>query len=195
MSSNVGLTTPRGSGTSGYVQRNLSVLRPRISGYGAPYPPRNSSSFSNGDGSPSLPSSLPRQRQPDRAILAHDREREVEVEVLELRDRLEEEGGLDEELVERRCDELRTRLLRELDSGRSPGRGNRKGLKPHQVHDLAEAKIKETEMLRKALGIKEERVGRTWEDNATTTPTTARAGAGDEGGKERGDARVGDYQG
>ena len=29
MSANVGLSTPRGSGTSGYVQRNLSHLKPR----------------------------------------------------------------------------------------------------------------------------------------------------------------------
>jgi hypothetical protein len=33
-----------------------------------------------------------RQRQPDKEILEHDRKREVEVKVFELRDRLEDEG-------------------------------------------------------------------------------------------------------
>ncbi len=77
MSSNVGLNTPRGSGTSGYVQRNLAFLKPRD--YGKPY-------------STDLDSLKHRQRQPDKEILEHDRKREVEVEVFELRDKLEDEG-------------------------------------------------------------------------------------------------------
>ena len=77
MSSNVGLTTPRGSGTSGYVQRNLAHLRPRDQA--APY-------------SKDLDSLKHRQRQPDKEILDHDRKRDVELKVFELRDRLEDEG-------------------------------------------------------------------------------------------------------
>jgi hypothetical protein len=33
-----------------------------------------------------------RQRQPDKEILEHDRRREIEVKIFELRDRLEDEG-------------------------------------------------------------------------------------------------------
>ena len=77
MSSNVGLTTPRGSGTSGYVQRNLSHLKPRDNF--APYP-KDYDSLKH------------RQRKPDKDILNHDRLREVEVKVFDLRDKLEEEG-------------------------------------------------------------------------------------------------------
>lgn len=76
MSDNVGLSTPRGSGTSGYVQRNLAQVRPRD--YGAPYP-KDRDSMRH------------RQRLPDKAILEHDRKREVEVKVFDLRDQLEEE--------------------------------------------------------------------------------------------------------
>ena len=76
MSSNVGLSTPRGSGTSGYVQRNLSHLKPRDN---APYP-RDIEELKQ------------RPRQPDAKILAHDRAREIEVKVFDLRDRLEDEG-------------------------------------------------------------------------------------------------------
>lgn len=149
MSSNVGLSTPRGSGTSGYVQRNLSTLKPRDTGYGAPYPPTDRDR------------ALPRQRQPDKEILDHDRKREVEVKVFDLRDKLEDEG-LEEDEIEKQCDELREKLLKEAEGGRSSGRG--KNLKMHQVHELAEAKIKESETLRKALGIKEGREGMAWEE-------------------------------
>ncbi|KAI5297017.1 hypothetical protein KEM56_005146, partial [Ascosphaera pollenicola] len=76
MSANVGLPTPRGSGTSGYVQRNLSYLRPRD-----PRP----------DNYPG-PEEGFKQRQPDKQILEHDRRRAVEVKILEERDRLEEEN-------------------------------------------------------------------------------------------------------
>ena len=77
MSSNVGLTTPRGSGTSGYVQRNLSHFKPRDDF--APYP-KDYDSLKH------------RQRKPDKAILDHDRLREIEVKVFDLRDKLEDEG-------------------------------------------------------------------------------------------------------
>jgi len=79
MSSNVGLSTPRGSGTSGYVQKNLSALKPRNNR--EPYP-KDFDSFKH------------RQRQPDQEILEHDRKRAIEVKVFELRDRLEDEGSV-----------------------------------------------------------------------------------------------------
>ncbi|KAA6409436.1 MAG: hypothetical protein FRX48_06989 [Lasallia pustulata] len=134
MSSNVGLTTPRGSGTSGYVQRNLSHLRPRDNF--APYPK-------------DLDSIKHRQRQPDKEILNHDRLREVEVKVFDLRDRLEDEG-VDEDEIEAQTDALRKKLLADTDGAKISGRA----LKPYQVHELAKAKIDETERLRRALGIR-----------------------------------------
>ena len=79
MSSNVGLTTPRGSGTSGYVQSNKAHLRVRDNAQ--PYP-KDFDSIKH------------KQRQPDKEILEHDRKREIEVKVFELRDRLEDEGYL-----------------------------------------------------------------------------------------------------
>lgn len=77
MSSNVGLSTPRGSGTSGYVQKNRSLLKPRDKT--APYPK-------------DWEQQKHRQRQPDQEILEHESRREIEVKVFELRDKLEEEG-------------------------------------------------------------------------------------------------------
>lgn len=184
MSSNVGLSTPRGSGTSGYVQRNLSHFKPRDSGYGAPYPPPSSSNSESSF----------KQRKPDRQILEHDRKRAIEVKILEERDRLEEENEkideegasegeskrvkLSDDEIEERLDFLRTHLTRELedelagkqsdgvsrrdtkDKWRPRGDGTnpkgRKQFKAYQVHELAEAKIEESERLRKALGIRDE---------------------------------------
>ncbi|KAI4186474.1 MAG: hypothetical protein L6R41_003463, partial [Letrouitia leprolyta] len=115
MSSNVGLSTPRGSGTSGYVQRNLSNLRPRETF--APYPA-------------SLPTH--RQRQPNAEILEHDRLRQIEVQVFDLRDKLEEEE-VEEEEIEMRTEALRRKLLDDDDESgggrKGDGGGGKKGLK------------------------------------------------------------------
>ncbi|PYI22585.1 hypothetical protein BO86DRAFT_392481 [Aspergillus japonicus CBS 114.51] len=242
MSSNVGLSTPRGSGTSGYVQRNAAFIKPRATGYGQPYPPvsgANSASERGGG-----PAGGFKQRVPDRQILEHDRRRAVEVQVMELREELEdanerledaaagrEKGGkgagvkkqkededaegkeeeeegeaaeaqgkrerervLSEEEIDERCQQLRERLLKELEEEeeaaerrrvasrkeRDGGRGasgyvsgggrsgrwgrerdmpppSKKQFKSYQVHELAEAKIEESERLRRALGIREDR--------------------------------------
>lgn len=139
MSSNVGLSTPRGSGTSGYVQRNLSHLKPRDQT--APYPPKDFDDLRH------------RQRQPDASILEHDRRREIEVKVFELRDKLEEDE-VDEDEIEAQCDALRKKLAAEQREGKEGT--NVKGLKSHQVHELARANIEESEKLRRALGIRED---------------------------------------
>ncbi|KAJ5936824.1 mRNA splicing factor Cwf21 [Penicillium verhagenii] len=202
MSSNVGLTTPRGSGTSGYVQRNNAFIKPRSTGTGAPYPPLSGANGTDYGF---------KQRVPDKQILEHDRRRAIEVKVMEERERLEEENEvieeeeaklaknknknknkeanaegeenaenedgrkvLSEEEIDARCEVLRQRLVREMEDssagGHRPGpiRGGRKWdgdgngkdqrrFKAYQVHELAEAKIEESERLRRALGIREDR--------------------------------------
>lgn len=162
MSSNVGLTTPRGSGTSGYVQRNLSLLKPRDQA--APYTKDYDQIKQH------------RHRQPDKDILEHDRKREIEVKVFELRDRLEDEGyvetnqptrcarhantifcSVDEDEIDDQCDAFRKKLQKEADtSNERLDKAKARNLKQHQVHELAAAKIEESEKLRKALGISED---------------------------------------
>jgi hypothetical protein len=69
---------------------------------------------------------------------------------------------LDEEEIETKCDALRKKLTSEAESGgnnnskNSTSGSGSKGLKAHQVHELAAAKIQESEKLRKALGIRED---------------------------------------
>lgn len=64
------------------------------------------------------------------------------------------ECSVDEEEIELQTNALRKKLSSAADGvdGKSGGRG----LKPHQVHELAAAKIEESEKLRKALGIRED---------------------------------------
>lgn len=201
MSSNVGLSTPRGSGTSGYVQRNGAFLKPRAAGFGAPYPP-----VSGANGAPT--DRAFKQRLPDKKILEHDRRRAIEVTVMEERERLEEanerieealaknkgkkskpvkedkedgeeedegqpeEGGdgervLTEDEIDERCEALRQRLVKEMEAeaegggaavrGKKVAPRDRRQFKSYQVHELAEAKIEESERLRRALGIREDR--------------------------------------
>lgn len=58
--------------------------------------------------------------------------------------------SLDEEEIEEQTNALRKKLIRESEKSRGPGS---KGLKMHQVHELAEAKIKQDDRFRSALGI------------------------------------------
>ncbi|KAF2664851.1 cwf21-domain-containing protein [Microthyrium microscopicum] len=134
MSSNVGLSTPRGSGTSGYVQRNLSHLKPRD-----PRPTHNPAEYA---------SHIP--RAPDPAILEHERKRKIEVSCLELRDELEEEGKLDEDAIDEKVDKLRAKLSKESESASASTVKRGEKL---TTHEGARAKELESERVRKALGI------------------------------------------
>ncbi|KAH8716882.1 cwf21 domain-containing protein [Phaeosphaeriaceae sp. PMI808] len=170
MADNVGLTTPRGSGTSGYVQKNRSLLRPRDKV--APYP----KDWDNAKHRP---------RQPDAEILEHEAKREIEVKVFELRDKLEEEG-VDEDDIDDQCEALRRKLDQERTEGKDLG-PNAKRLKSHQVHDLAKAKIEESERLRKALGISEDyEEGSHWrKQEERMRESLAKREAGDEARTEK----------
>lgn len=65
------------SGTNGYVVRNLSTLRS--------YEPAQ-------DRASAWDSAPPKHREPDEAILEHERKRKVEVKCLELQLKLEDDG-------------------------------------------------------------------------------------------------------
>lgn len=58
---------------------------------------------------------------------------------------------VDEAEIEIQTEALRRKLTKEMEAGK--GRRDGRGLKMHQVHELAEAKIKQDERFRGALGI------------------------------------------
>lgn len=83
MYNGIGLTTPRGSGTNGYVQRNLSSLRVKR--------PRDERGGERDEKDRErLESQL--NRQPNADILEHQRKRQLEVKCAELQDMMEEQG-------------------------------------------------------------------------------------------------------
>jgi hypothetical protein len=127
--------------------------------------------------------------------------------VLEEHERLEEEqetqGTLTEEEIEERCDALRQRLLKALDEESESG-GDRRGgrdrpdkkrqqFKSYQVHELAEAKMHESERLRKALGINEdwEREKEKERDGPATGPGAASLDKEEDRGRRRKEERSG----
>lgn len=78
MYNGIGLTSARGSGTNGYVTRNLGHVRRRRKQTG--YRP------------PDLSAAPQAHRKPNKEILEHKRKRQVEVKCMELRVRMEEQG-------------------------------------------------------------------------------------------------------
>lgn len=62
--------------------------------------------------------------------------------------------SVEEDEIELQTSALREKLTSETNGPRKGS--SARGLKPHQVHELAKAKIEESEKLRKALGIRED---------------------------------------
>lgn len=58
---------------------------------------------------------------------------------------------VDEDAIDDQCDALRKKL--DTEQARNGSGPSARGLKSHQVHELAQAKIQESEKLRRALGI------------------------------------------
>lgn len=83
MYNGIGLTTPRGSGTNGYVQRNLSAVRSKRSR-------DDHGGLKDEKDRERLESQL--NRQPNAEILEHQRKRQLEVKCAELQDMMEEQG-------------------------------------------------------------------------------------------------------
>jgi serine/arginine repetitive matrix protein 2 len=149
MYNGIGLASVRGSGTNGYVQKNMAhVSRQRTARAKSVDAAPGASSFGSKN------SADPRRANDD--ILEHNRKRQVEVKVLQLREMLEEKG-VDEEEIERKTDALRTSLLAKLPpqgvaSSAAAGRAG-------ETHSDAAAKAKETAALKSALGISSDYVG------------------------------------
>ncbi|GAA6002240.1 U2-type spliceosomal complex subunit CWC21 [Rhodotorula paludigena] len=131
---NIGLSTPRGSGTSGHIQANRSHIRPRQQ-------PR--------DAAPDFKQSFA-HRAPDQGILDHERKRKVEAQCFELQVQLEDDG-VPQDDIDAQVAALRERLSAQQ-AAAAPGQGA--AIKPHERHQLAAAKQAEDERMRRALGIR-----------------------------------------
>ncbi|KAH8830674.1 hypothetical protein DL96DRAFT_1593913 [Flagelloscypha sp. PMI_526] len=170
MYNGIGLTTPRGSGTNGYVVRNLSALRPHEKDRNA----------NNWDVAP------PKHREPDQAILEHERKRGVEVKCLELQLELEDEG-LEADEIEKKVDELRQKLMRQLHSFAPSA----KNLRASDTHAIAAAKKTELSRMARALGTRMDYVeGEAFDREKQEEIKAKRAVEREERDRQREDARA-----
>jgi cwf21. len=80
MYNGIGLTTARGSGTNGYVQRNWSLVRKTKEKTNL----KTEKDLERMDAM--------NNKQPNREILDHEKKRKIELQCLELQELLEEQG-------------------------------------------------------------------------------------------------------
>ncbi|SYW77476.1 related to CWC21 - protein involved in RNA splicing by the spliceosome [Ustilago bromivora] len=146
MYNGIGLKTVRGTGTNGYIQRNLSNFRPRDNPFNKSSSSRHSSS------------SETRHVQLDAAILEHERKRKVEVRCMELRVQLEDDD-VEEDEIESQVSALREKLMAELEREKEPSvevgpsREERGKLRQGETHKLLQAKQADDRRLASALGM------------------------------------------
>jgi len=135
MYNGIGLATVRGSGTNGYVQKNMShVSRSRIA-------------ERKTDQEKQKQYTMKEPRAPNLEIIEHNMKREVELKVMRLRDTLEEEGAAPS-VIEEKAAALRKSLLAKL-----PAPSAVSAARPGETHSDAATKRSENEALKSALGI------------------------------------------
>ena len=142
MYNGIGLATVRGSGTNGYVTKNLSfVSKVRTAERKAQDKARERHEMAE-----------PQRANPE--IIDHNRKREIEVKVFQLRETLETQGLPDEE-VDAKCDALRQSLLAKFKPTQAGSGSGRSG----ETHEDAMRKEAETARLKGALGVSSSYVG------------------------------------
>jgi serine/arginine repetitive matrix protein 2 len=137
MYNGVGLPTPRGSGTSGHVQRNCAI------------------SFKKEKKKHTEDSKLdPINRQPNKEILEHTRKREIEVKCFELSDALEEQGYTQEE-IDAKVSSYRKILVENYEKSKKDKQQIDEYGRPiiRDSHQSAEAQLERNAKLRDAFGL------------------------------------------
>ncbi|GMI80189.1 hypothetical protein HRI_001688200 [Hibiscus trionum] len=88
MYNGIGLSTPRESGTNGYIQSNKFFVRPKTN--------RVSDSTRPFEGTAGLTT-----KKPNKEILEHDRKRQIELKLVILEDKLTEQGYTESEIADK----------------------------------------------------------------------------------------------
>lgn len=143
MYNGIGLTTARGSGTSGHVTKNLSYVKPEFF--------RNKLDSNSGrNRADDSRSSAPKISGGNRDILEHNKKRAVEARLFALQESLVEEGFTDVEIAEkisRRRQELNDAETETTKKGKVSGSDS---------HSIAIRKQEEMVRARNAFGIKDD---------------------------------------
>jgi len=145
MYNGIGLTTTRGSATSGHVQKNLSHLRPEFfrnkldSNTGK----HKNQDFRHGEKDNIFNKKL------NKEVIEHNRKHALEAEIFELEENLRENGHSKEEIVDR-VNELR---LKQQQRGNRKAVGRLPNTSTTDSHAIVELKAVANEKMRNAFGI------------------------------------------
>lgn len=90
MYNGIGLQTPRGSGTNGYIQSNKFFVKPRTSKVA-----ENMKGFEADQGTAGV------TRKANKEILEHDRKRQIQLKLVILEDKLIDQGYTESEIAEK----------------------------------------------------------------------------------------------
>lgn len=97
MYNGIGLQTPRGSGTNGYIQTNKFFIKSKTGKADG-----NSRGFEGDQGMAGV------SKKANRDILEHDRKRQIELKLVVLEDKLTDQGFTDDEIAEKVAEARRT---------------------------------------------------------------------------------------
>lgn len=90
MYNGIGLQTPRGSGTNGYIQTNKFFIKHKTGKVAI-----NTKGFDEDQGTAGV------SKKPNKEILEHDRKRQIELKLVVLEDKLIDQGFTDSEIAQK----------------------------------------------------------------------------------------------
>ncbi|KAK4788027.1 hypothetical protein SAY86_019346 [Trapa natans] len=144
MYNGIGLQTPRGSGTNGYIQTNKFFVKPKTGRV-----TENTKGFEGDQGTAGV------SKKPNKDILEHDRKRQIELRLVVLEDKLTDQGYSEAEIAEKLAEARKT--LEGASASEAGGHGAitvaDKRVSDTQTHQIAARKEKQMETFRAALGI------------------------------------------
>ena len=97
MYNGIGLQTPRGSGTNGYIQSNKFFVKPKVGKVA-----ETTRGFEADQGTAGV------TRKANKDILEHDRKRQIELKLVVLEDKLTDQGYTDAEIADKLAEARRT---------------------------------------------------------------------------------------
>lgn len=97
MYNGIGLQTPRGSGTNGYIQTNKFFVKPKTGRVA-----ETTRGFEGDQGTAGV------TRKPNKDILEHDRKRQIELKLVVLEDKLTDQGYSEAEIAEKLAEARKT---------------------------------------------------------------------------------------
>ena len=140
MYNGIGLTTPRGSGTSGHVVKNVSYLKPEFF--------RNKVDSNTGRQNSNSQTQGLISGQSNKEILDHNKKREIESKLYELQENMIDQGYSDAEI------EVKLAEARKVQNNKASSASSRVSKSLNDSHVRESVKREENLRIRSAFGIK-----------------------------------------